>query len=311
MKPPHTALHIQTPLVESRALSMLSGKKVWLKLEAVQAPGSFKIRGIGLACQEYRRRGAQRFISSSGGNAGIAVAYAGRHLAVPVVVVVPETTTERARALIQLEGAEVIVRGASWQEANALALSMVTPADAFLHPFDDPLIWRGHASMIDEVASTGVKPDVVVVSVGGGGLLCGVVEGLHRNGWADVPVVAMETEGAASFAASVRAGQRVELEAITSIASSLGAKKVCAQAFEWTQGHTIHSAVVSDKAAVAACERFIIDHRLVVEPACGAALAAVYGQAAVLEPFASVLVIVCGGVTATVEQLQRWSGSLA
>ncbi len=311
MTPLNNVLHIETPLIESRTLSMLSGKSVWLKLEAVQPPGSFKIRGIGLACQEYRRRGATRFISSSGGNAGIAVAYAGRHLSVPVVVVVPETTTERAKALIQLEGAQVMVHGASWQEANALALSMVTPTDAFLHPFDDPLLWRGHASMIDEVAQSGLKPDTVLLSVGGGGLLCGVVEGLHRNGWADVPVIAVETEGAASFAASVQASQRVELEAITSIASSLGAKKVCEQAFEWTQHHTIHSAVVSDKAAVTACESFITDHRLVIEPACGAALAPVYDTAAVLQPFDSVLVIVCGGVTATVEQLQRWSDSLA
>lgn len=305
------ALHIVSPLIESRALSRLSGKNIALKLEAVQPPGSFKIRGIGLACQEYVQRGAKRFISSSGGNAGIAVAYAGRHMRVPVVVVVPETTSERAKALIQLEGAQVIVHGATWQEANALAISMVTPSDAFLHPFDDPLLWRGHASMIDEVAQSGMKPDVVVLSVGGGGLLCGVVEGLHRNGWADVPVIAVETEGAASFAAAVQAGQPTELAAITSIASSLGAKKVCEQAFEWTKRHTIHSALVSDQAAVMACQRFIADHRLVVEPACGAALAAVYDRVALLQPFQSVLVIVCGGVTATAEQLQHWSEQLA
>ena len=304
-------LHTNTPLIESNALSQRSGKTVFLKLEAVQTPGSFKIRGIGMACQEYVKRGAKRFISSSGGNAGIAVAYAGRHLAVPVVVVVPETTTERAKALIQLEGAQVIVHGASWQEANVLALSMVTSSDAFLHPFDDPLLWRGHASMIDEVVQSGTKPGAVVLSVGGGGLLCGVVEGLHRNGWGDVPVVAVETEGAASFAAAVRAGECVEINGITSIASSLGAKKVCAQAFAWTKRHAIQSALVSDKAAVSACVNFMADHRLVVEPACGAALAVVYDQAAELAPYDSVLVIVCGGVTATVEQLQSWHKALA
>ena len=118
MKP----LHIETPFFESRALTIGAGRTVWLKLEAMQPPGSFKIRGIGLACQEYVRRGAERFISSSGGNAGIAVAYAGRHLSVPVVVVVPETTTDKAKALIQQEGAEVVVHGSSWHEANALAI---------------------------------------------------------------------------------------------------------------------------------------------------------------------------------------------
>ena len=303
MKP----LHIETPFFESRALTIGAGRTVWLKLEAMQPPGSFKIRGIGLACQEYVRRGAERFISSSGGNAGIAVAYAGRHLSVPVIIVVPETTTDRAKALIQQEGAEVVVHGSSWHEANALALSMVKESDAFLHPFDDPLIWQGHASLVDEVVRSGVKPDVVVLSVGGGGLLSGVVQGLHRNGWIDVPVIAVETQGADSLAQSVRAGYRVELAAITSIATSLGATQICEQAFSWSEKHPLRSIVVSDQDAVSACQRFLADHRVVVEPACGASLAVVYDGAPELEEFKSVLVVVCGGVTVTVEQLREWS----
>ncbi|PHV14391.1 serine dehydratase [Janthinobacterium sp. BJB303] len=304
------ALHIETPLLNSRALSLLSERAIWLKLEALQPPGSFKIRGIGLACEEYARRGASRFISSSGGNAGIAVAYAGRQLGIPVVVVVPETTSERARALIVQEGAEVIVHGAAWQEANALAQAMLTPQDAFLHPFDDPLLWQGHAGMIDEVARAGLKPDAVVLSVGGGGLLAGVAEGLQRNGWDDVALVAVETQGAASLAAAVAAREHVVLPAVSSIATSLAARQVCAQAFAISQTRPLHSVVVSDLAAVDACRRFIEDHRLVVEPACGAALAAVYGKAPALAPYRNVLVIVCGGVTATTQQLDHWAATL-
>ncbi|PKB21041.1 pyridoxal-phosphate dependent enzyme [Janthinobacterium sp. 64] len=304
------ALHIETPLLNSRALSLLSERAIWLKLEALQPPGSFKIRGIGLACEEYARRGASRFISSSGGNAGIAVAYAGRQLGIPVIVVVPETTSARARALIAQEGAEVIVHGAAWQEANALAQSMLTPQDAFLHPFDDPLLWQGHAGMIDEVARAGLKPDAVVLSVGGGGLLAGVAEGLLRNGWDDVAIVAVETEGAASLAAAVAARDHVALPSVASIATSLAARQVCAQAYAISQTRLLHSVVVSDKAAVAACQRFIDDQRLVVEPACGAALAAVYGKVPELAPYRNVLVIVCGGVTATTQQLDHWSATL-
>lgn len=304
------ALHIETPLLNSRALSLHSERAIWLKLEALQPPGSFKIRGIGLACEEYARRGASRFISSSGGNAGIAVAYAGRQLGIPVIVVVPETTSERAKALIAQEGAEVIVHGAAWQEANALAQSMLTPQDAFLHPFDDPLLWQGHAGMIDEVASAGLKPDAVVLSVGGGGLLAGVAEGLQRNGWDDVAIVAVETQGAASLAAAVAAREHVALPAVTSIATSLAARQVCAQAFAISQTRLLHSVVVSDRAAVDACQRFITDQRLVVEPACGAALAAVYGKAPELASYRNVLVIVCGGVTATTQQLDHWSATL-
>jgi L-serine/L-threonine ammonia-lyase len=304
-------LHLETPLFESQALSKASGRPIWLKLEAVQPPGSFKIRGIGLACQEYARRGARRFISSSGGNAGIAVAYAGRKLGVAVVVVVPETTSETAKAKILQEGAEVIVHGATWDEANALALSMIGESDAFLHPFDDPLIWQGHSGMVDEIVRSGVRPAVIVLSVGGGGLLSGVAQGLHRHGWTDVPIVAVETIGADSLAQSLKAGRRIKLDRITSIATTLGALQVCEQAFAWSTRHPLLSVVVSDRAAVSACRKFIADHRVVTEPACGASLAAIYDAAPEMAACESALVIVCGGAGVSVEQLQRWSDELS
>ena len=276
-------------------------------MEALQPIGSFKLRGIGHACAEYQRRGAQRFISSSGGNAGIAAAYAGRQLGVPVLVVVPETASARARALIAREGAEIVVHGANFYEANAHAQSLMKVGDAFIHPYDDPLLWEGHATMIDEIAAAGVTPDAIVLSVGGGGLLSGVIAGLRRNGWADVPVIAVETAGADALAQSVLAGHRVELAAITSIATSLGARSVAPQALTLAQEHPVRSYVVSDNDAVQGCMRLMDDHRVVVEPACGAALAIGYLATTVLKEFDNVVVIVCGGVTATVEQLQQWS----
>lgn len=304
-------LHIVTPLIESRPLSLRTGHEVWLKMEAMQPPGSFKLRGVGLACQTHACRGARRFVSSSGGNAGIAVAYAGRKLGLPVDVVVPETTSARARELIALQGARLTVHGASWQEANALAQGMLGPDDAFIHPFDDPLLWSGHATLVDEVVqsapASGFVPDAVVLAVGGGGLLCGVVQGLQRNGWGHVPVLVAETHGADSLAQSVAAGQRITLSAITSIATSLGARQVCAQAFEATRQHPVLPAVVSDAQAVQACRQFLDDHRVLVEPACGAALAALDQLPALLPALlparlhqaSRILVVVCGGVTAT------------
>jgi L-serine/L-threonine ammonia-lyase len=301
-------LHIETPLLASLALSQRLPCDVWLKMEALQPPGSFKLRGVGLLCQTRAAQGARRFVSSSGGNAGIAVAYAGRLLGLPVEVVVPETTSQRARELIAQQGAHLTVHGASWQEANALAQSLLGPTDAFIHPFDDPLLWTGHATLVDEVAQaapvTGFVPDVVVLAVGGGGLLCGVVEGLHRNGWGYVPVLAAETAGADSLAQSVAAGERITLPAITSVATSLGARQVCAQAFEWTQRHPVFPVVVSDEQALQACDQFLHDHRVWVEPACGAALAALDLLPRLLPAlFTSplghpprVLVVVCGGV---------------
>ncbi|MDT4845224.1 Phenylserine dehydratase [compost metagenome] len=223
----------------------------------------------------------------------------------------PETTTERAKELLRLEGADVLVHGSSWQEANTLAQSLLGPADAFLHPFDDPLLWHGHATMIDEVAQTAFKPDAVLLSVGGGGLLAGVVEGLRRNSWSDVPVIAIETEGAASFHAALELGHTVELDRISSIATSLGAKRVSEQALKCSTEHPIRSVLVSDLSALSACERFLADHRILVEPACGASLAAVYEPAPELEAFKRLLVIACGGATATIDQVREWKDRLS
>ena len=300
-------LYIETPLIESAAMSGAPGQSVWLKMEALQPTGSFKNRGIGFACEAYARRGARRFVAASGGNAGIAAAYAARRLGVPMLVVVPETTSARALELLRREGAEVIVHGASFQEAHAMATSLLGETDAFIHPFDDPLLWEGHASMIDEVARAGVTPDAVVLSVGGGGLLCGVVAGLRRNGWPRVPVIAVETEGADSLAQSIAAGERIVLPRIASIATSLGARQVAQRAFALSSEHPLRSVVVADSAAVDACIRFMDDHRVVVEPACGATLAVAYDASTAMKEFRNVLVIVCGGVTATVAQLRQWA----
>ncbi len=182
--------------------------------------------------------------------------------------------------------------------------------DAYLHPFDNPLIWTGHATLIDEVRQSGIVPDVVVLSVGGGGLLCGVIEGLRRNDMAHVPILAVETEGADSLAASLRAGQHVEIEEIKSIATTLGAKKVASAAYEWCHRHEVVSHVVSDREAVTACLRFSQDHRLLVEPACGASLAALYEKADFLSDKQSILAIVCGGVGVTISQLEQWDSAL-
>lgn len=302
------SLSIKTPLLQSLPLSQRVGAQVWMKMEALQPGGSFKIRGVGFACEQHHARGAQRFISSSGGNAGLAVAYAGRRLGVPVVVVVPETTTARARSLLGLEGAEVIVHGKSWFEANELARSLQTAADAFIHPFDDPLLWQGHASMIDEVVADGIRPDAVVLSVGGGGLLAGVDEGLRRNGLDSVPVYAVETEGTASLNASIDAGQLVEIPAVSGVATSLAARQVCRRAYELTRERPVIPVQVTDREAVEACLAYLDDHRTLVEPACGASLAMLYGNKVSLAQLNNVLVIVCGGSTATIESLLNMRG---
>jgi L-serine/L-threonine ammonia-lyase len=299
-------LHIETPLIESLPMSGKLPGRVWLKMDALQPSGSFKLRGIGHACRKYRSGGAEQFISSSGGNAGIAVAYCGRKLGVPVTVVVPETTGQSALQAIDQEGADVIIHGRTWQEAHDYARRLTDPAAILLHPFDDPLIWTGHATLIDEVVTAGLKPDMVVVSVGGGGLLCGIIQGLRRHLMNDVPVLAVETRGADSLAASLKAGCHTALDDITSIATSLGAKQVATAAYQWCGRHEVISHVVSDPEAVDACLRFSKDHRILVEPACGASLSAIYSPPDIIKEKENILVVVCGGVGVTYELLQKW-----
>lgn len=300
-------LHVETPVWESLPLSRALGARVLLKLEALQPVGSFKIRGIGAAAQARVAAGAERLVISSGGNAGYALAYAARRLDVPATVVVPTTTSSFMREIIAREDAEVVVHGESWSEAHAHATRLAAEGGAgYVHPFDDPDVWAGNATLVDEVAKTMRRPGALCVSVGGGGLLCGVLEGLHRVGWGDVPVLAVETLGADSFAAALRAGRVVELPAITSIATTLGAKSVAPELMRWTRRHPITSWTVPDRAALDACLRFADDHRLLVEPACGAALAPVYAAAEPLCGRDPVLVVVCGGAGVSRDLLTRW-----
>lgn len=304
-------LHHITPLLPSTALEAEAGVPVWLKLESAQPSASFKLRGMGLAAERAVARGATQLVSSSGGNAGYAVGWAGRSLGVPVTVIVPTTTGARMRNLIAATGAEVRVSGDVWDEAHAAATALAEDTGgALLHPFDHPDIWEGHASLVAEVAEAGLVPSQVVVAVGGGGLLCGVLQGMSHAGWSDVPVLAVETEGAASFSAALEAGKPVTLPEMTSIALTLGAKRVCERVLELSQAHEVHSLVVSDSAAVQACDRFLNDHRVLVEPSCGAALSVVYDRhPAVLQTDGPILVVVCGGAAVTRPQLEDWLAS--
>lgn len=300
-------LYIETPFLESTPLSNLLSLSVYLKIEALQPSGSFKNRGIGNICSKYAKQNAKLFISSSGGNAGLAVAYSGRKLKVPVKVVVPITTSPLMIEKIRQEKGEVIIKGKDWDEADQFAKSMLYEKESFyISPFDDPLIWEGHSTLIEEVFRTGIKPGAILLAVGGGGLLCGVLQGLHKVGWQDIPVIAVETEGAASFAGSVQAGKVIKLKEINTVATSLGAKEISETAFEWTKKHLIYSEIVTDRAAVKAALSFADDHRILVEPACGAPLSLVYNQLPLLQKFSSILVIVCGGSGVTRAMFDHW-----
>ena len=153
-------LTINTPLVQSLPLSDLTGTNVWLKMESMQPSGSFKDRGMAYMCAQLQRDGVTSVVSSSGGNAGHAAAAMGRRLGVRVRVIVPTTTKKIMLDKITAQGAEVEVHGSNWNEADALARSVVNadPAAAYVPPYEHPLLWEGHSSIVDELETAGSSP---------------------------------------------------------------------------------------------------------------------------------------------------------
>ncbi len=306
-----TPLHIDTPLLRAPPELFGAGRTVWLKMDALQASGSFKMRGVGRLVQQRVAEGARGVVCASGGNAGMAAALAARACEVPVTIVVPQTTAATVREAIAARGAAVVVHGAVWDESHDHAVALAKAQGAvYVHPFDDPLLWDGHATLIDETVRAGVAFDCVVASVGGGGLLAGIVEGLRRNALHGVPVIAVETEGAASFSAALAAGEPVTLPAITSIATSLGARRVMPRLLDLAREHDIVSVVVSDEQAVRACTRFADTTRVLVEPACGASIAALDVHPAIFERFKAPLIEVCGGMGVSLSRLSQWRANL-
>jgi len=301
-------LHIETPLVHSETLSAHLGAEVHLKMDCLQPPGSFKIRGIGKTVRGAVEGGAKQIVSSSGGNAGLAAAYAARRLGVPITVVVPTTTPADVHERLRRCGAEVEVHGSVWNEADTRARQIVEQQNGFyVHPFNQPSTWQGHASLVEELSRQLPRaPDAIVTCVGGGGLLMGILKGLEAQSWSSTRVVACETEGAASMAGSIAKGEVVTLPAITSVAKSLGSLTVDPEIFALCRKlgpELVTPFVMSDAAAVAACVRLAADHRVLVEPACGAAVAAVTERSEALKGCKLVVVEVCGGAIINLETL--------
>lgn len=290
-------LHVKTPLLYSKRLELSTGKSVYLKIEALQPSASFKLRGIGRLCQCYAEEGFEQLVASSGGNAGISVAYCGMKLGMPTTIFIPSTSHQLFIDEIKTYGAEVVVAGKDWDSAHAAALEYIQNHHAaYIPPFDHPVIWAGHATLIEEIVASGLRPDVVIAAVGGGGLACGLLEGMHIHGWVDVPLIAVGTKGADSFYQSMQAHKVVALDAITSRATSLGVKRISAHLFEWTQEHEIIPVTVTDEEAEQGARAFAKDKRILVELSAGSALSLVYANHPVIQPYQNILVVVCGGV---------------
>lgn len=314
-----------TPLIQSQHLSKAAGCRIYLKLDNLQPSGSFKSRGIGnyILCRirESEAAGTRpHFYASSGGNAGIACVVAARSLGYEASVVVPTTTSPMLVARLYAEGAsQIIQHGQSVMDADKYLKSVVLPKAAdgvYVPPFDHPDVWDGNSTVMSEVAAQldGEKPDAVVCSVGGGGLMNGVVQCLDKLGWSDdTTVVALETDGADSLNRSLRANNLITMDKITSQARSLGVARVSQQTFDYAQRPNVVSAVLSDQDAARGCLLLARHERLMVELTAGIGIALcqdgllekILGRQ--LQKDSKVVMLVCGGNDVSVETLWRWN----
>lgn len=226
---------------------------------------------------------------------------------------------------------EVIQHGPSWKDADTYLRDVILKKDkngVYVPPFDHPDIWTGHATVVEEMqyqlsgyGSTAMmngfipqKPDAIICSVGGGGLFAGVMQGLEHVGWTDVPIIALETKGADSLNASLKAGELVTLSGITSLATSLGATRVAERAFKLGQRSNVRSVVLTDAEAAMGCWRLADDQKIMVELACGVNVALGYQGKERLEEIlgkklskdSKVVIVLCGGSNVTVEMLADW-----
>ncbi|PHH88917.1 hypothetical protein CDD83_6879 [Cordyceps sp. RAO-2017] len=308
-----------------------------------------KLRALRDAAAADGRPVRAHFYSSSAGNAGLACVHAAVTLGCAATVVVPCSTTDFIKAKLRQAGAaDVIQHGASWQEANQYLAETVMEAarargeDAvYVPPFDASEIWDGNAGIAREMArqlepaarhypirsgphSSGevesppgpADVDAVVCSVGGGGLFCGVMQGLDEVGMRKTRVIAVETVGADSLSQSVAKRELVTLPGITSLATSLGARRVCAKALEYALRDTVSAVALPDSEAIAACRRFADEERFLVELACSVCPALCYnGRLAELVPgfneSSVVVLVICGGSNMSFDIMEKYDSIVA
>ncbi|KAF2832138.1 tryptophan synthase beta subunit-like PLP-dependent enzyme [Ophiobolus disseminans] len=315
---------VETPLRESYALSEAAGCRIFLKLETLQPSGSFKSRGIGnyilRRLEEFPVGTKPHIFASSGGNAGLAAVHSARALGLLCTVVVPTATAKLMVTKLRAAGAyDVIQYGAAWRDADAYLKSHVMPGSSvptiYCPPFDHPDIWTGNSTVMHEIAAqmpSQSAPDVIICSVGGGGLINGICQAMDDINMQSPTILAMETAGAESLHASLKAREVITLPKITSQATSLGCARVTDKTFKYGQRSNVRSVVLPDAEAAMGCWRLADDERIMVELACGINVALCYdgrlekALGRPVKPEDKVVIVLCGGSNVTSSMLCDW-----
>lgn len=285
-----------TPLEFSESLSRRLGTRVYAKYELFQKTGAFKARGAFnklLTMSDAER--ARGVVAVSGGNHAQAVAYASSVLGVDAVIVMPQSTPQVYVDATRGYGATVELLP-TILEAFEKIKTHQSHGRVFLHPFDDPLIMAGQGTVGLEIIEDLPDATDIILSIGGGGLAGGVATAVKA---ADpgIRVWGVETVGADAMSRALAAGRPVEMDAITSIAKTLGAPHVSDATLALVQKYFESVTVVSDAEAVEAMVFIAERLKVITEPAASCTLAAAERLRDNFTPESKVVLILCGGNT--------------
>lgn len=293
----------RTPLLEAHRLSEIVQRHVLLKLESLQITGSFKARGavtrLAALAPEERRAGV---VACSSGNHGRAVAWAARRLGVPATVCVPEWVDPVKLEGIRGQGAEALLTGATFDEAEARAIGLArNTGRTYVSAYDDPWVIAGQGTLALEVLDAlDTAPAAVLAPLSGGGLIGGIAAALRGRLGSDAPpAVAVTAERARTMLASLEAGRPVELEEEDTVASALsgGIGLANRYSFPLVRALVREHVVVPEEEIRAAMAWACTALRLVVEGGGAVGLAALRSGRWVPDPArpGPVVVVVSGG----------------
>ncbi|MEP0906633.1 threonine/serine dehydratase [Leptolyngbya subtilissima ST-M1] len=290
-----------TPLVPAIAIKqpIPSCPDLWLKLDCLQVTGSFKARGAVNTLKSLSAADLQRgIITASGGNHGLAVAYAGWLAQVPATIYLGSNVPPAKAEKLRQWGAQVVFAGSDWDEANQAAMTVAaTQGISYIHPFDDPQVIAGQGTLALEILADLPQVDTLLVAIGGGGLISGVslaAKALKPS----IRIVGIEPVGAPTLKASVEAGKILELEATPTLANTLAPRKTEPLTFEIVRRYVDKFVLVSDEAMVEACRWLWFELGVAAELSGGAAIAALMTNQYQPQPGEVVCALICGAGTA-------------
>ncbi len=268
---------------------------LWLKLENLQATGSFKARGAMhklLTLDEAAR--VRGLVTASGGNHGAAVAFAGRQAGVPVAIYVPDNTAELKRRKIRAFGAELVVGGNYFDEADAAALRRAE-ADrrTYIHPFADPAVIAGQGTVALEILDDLPEVTTILVAIGGGGLIAGIALAA-RALKPDIRIVGIEPTGCPTLQASLEAGAVVTLEWIDTRVATMAARATAPINLAIAREHVAEIVLVEDDAMLEAARYLWLTYGIAADLSAAAALAALRTGGYRPGPDERVCALVCG-----------------